>query len=98
MSLTLHSSSFEVNLGSGNGIPCRLKTLEKSPNLKTRSKSIWNNPKISVLKMCKILVSWSLNPIKSVLWNYVMECGGAIMARIGFRHPEAVRRQPKAQK
>ena len=27
-----------------------------------------------------------------------MECGGAIMARIGFRHPEAVKRQSKAQK
>ena len=24
--------------------------------------------------------------------------GGAIMARIGFRHPEAIRRQPKAKK
>ena len=23
-----------------------------------------------------------LNPIQSVLWNYVKECGGAIMARI----------------
>ena len=33
-----------------------------------------------------------------MLWNYVKECGGAIMARIGFRHPEAVKRQSKAQK
>ena len=24
----------------------------------------------------------SFNPIQSVLWNYVKECGGAIMARI----------------
>ena len=40
----------------------------------------------------------SIPPIQSVIWNYVKECGGAIMARIGFRHPEAVKRQSKAQK
>ena len=40
----------------------------------------------------------NINPIQSVLWNYVKECGGAIMARIGFRHPVAVKRQSKAQK
>ena len=30
-------------------------------SMKFDNKSIWNNPKISVPKMCKIVVSWSLN-------------------------------------
>ena len=29
-------------------------------SMKFDNKSIWNNPKISVPKMCKIVVSWSL--------------------------------------
>ena len=29
-------------------------------SMKFDTKSIWNNPKISVPKMCKIVVSWSL--------------------------------------
>ena len=53
---------------------------------------------------CKMVAGWAgwaglhVNPIQSVLWNYAKECGVAIMARIGFRHPEAVKRQPKVQK
>ena len=39
-----------------------------------------------------------LNPIPRVVWNYVNPCGGAIMARMGFRHSKAVKRQTKAQK
>ena len=30
-------------------------------SMKFDNESIWNNPKISVPKMCKIVVSWSLN-------------------------------------
>ena len=30
-------------------------------SMKFDNKSIWNNPKISVPKMCKIVVSWSIN-------------------------------------
>ena len=37
-----------------------------------------------------LAIMMHLNPIKSVLWNYVKECGGAIMARIdlGILKPE----------
>ena len=30
------------------------------------NESIWNNPKISVPKMCKILVSWSLKDFRDM--------------------------------
>ena len=39
-----------------------------------------------------------INPIQSVLCNYVKECGGAIMAQMDSSYPEAVSRHPKAQK
>ena len=32
-------------------------------SMKFDNKSIWNNPKISVPKMCKIVVSWSLKEL-----------------------------------
>ena len=32
-------------------------------SMKFDNKSIWNNPKISVPKMCKIVVSWSLKDL-----------------------------------
>ena len=35
-------------------------------SMKFDNKSIWNNPKISVPKMCKIVVSWSLKGLLSL--------------------------------
>ena len=35
-------------------------------SMKFDDKSIWNNPKISVPKMCKIVVSWSLKDLSKI--------------------------------
>ena len=38
-------------------------------SMKFDNKSIWNNPKISVPKMSKIVVSWSLNPAVTLVFE-----------------------------
>ena len=46
-------------------------------SMKFDNKSIWNNPKISVPKMCKIVVSWSLKETSYVPYcvkEYLLEC------------------------
>ena len=43
------------------------------------------------------LVGQVFNPVQSKVWNYVMEQGGAIMARMDSSQAEAVGRHPKAQ-
>ena len=39
-------------------------------SMKFDNKSIWNNPKISVPKMCKIVVSWSLKDETDLLVKF----------------------------
>ena len=62
----------------------------------------WQRQRFSII-YAEFLILWAtletnFNPILRVRWNDVNPCVGAIMARMGFRHSKAVKRQPKAQK
>ena len=59
----------------------------------------WQNHKSWNIKNSIWIISRvNLTLFKVCSGNTLRSGGGAIMAWIGFRHPEAVRRQPKAQK